>query len=137
MPFHEKSFFSPKKWIFRWFSAYFIVFIKKINKKMNIATIYFFLKNFINDVFFNVFRSINDILHKTPFYKYNIGNLNKEKKVCLKSYFLYVFIIFHLLVEEKQKIHSFVRQYYFFSLKLHKLPIFMFLSLFYDNTFFL
>ena len=29
MPFHEKSSFSPKKWIFRWFSANFIVFIKK------------------------------------------------------------------------------------------------------------
>ena len=42
---------------------------------------------------------------------------------------------FPLLVEENEKIHSFFRQY-FFSLKLHKLPNFMFLSLFYDNIFF-
>ena len=31
------------------------------------------------DVFFKVFRSINGISNKTPFYKYNICNLNKEE----------------------------------------------------------
>ena len=49
-------------------------------KTLNIATIYFFSEKIINDVVFNVFRSINCIiLKKTPFYKYNICNLNKEE----------------------------------------------------------
>ena len=39
----------------------------------------FLLKKVINDVFFNVFRSINGNLNKTPFYKYNVCNLNKEE----------------------------------------------------------
>ena len=55
-------------------------FHKKINKKQWILRQYtFFSKNFINEVFFNVYRSINGILHKTPFYKYNICNLYKDK----------------------------------------------------------
>ena len=72
LPFHRKSEF------FHDFFYYFIVFIKKNKQKTrNIATIYFLLeKKIINDVFFNVFRSINGILHKTPFYKYNICDLN-------------------------------------------------------------
>ena len=36
-------------------------------KTLNIAVIYFFQRKIINDVFFNVFRSINGILNKTPF----------------------------------------------------------------------
>ena len=39
----------------------------------------FFLKTIINHVFFNVFRRINGFLNKTPFYKCNICNLNKEE----------------------------------------------------------
>ena len=55
-------------------------FHQKINKKHWILPQYtFFLKKIINDVFFNVFRSINGILNKTPFYKYNMCNLNKEE----------------------------------------------------------
>ena len=45
------------------------------------------------------------------------------------------FLIFNLLVEENQKNTFFSRQY-LFSLKLHKLPIFILLSLFYDNFFY-
>ena len=93
-------------------------------KTQNIAAIYFFLKKIINDVFFNVFRRINGILNKTPFYKYNICNLNKEENSAGKVTFSRFFSYFH----------SLSRQYYF-SLKLHKLPIFMLLSLFYDNIF--
>ena len=44
---------------------------------------------------------------------------------------------FHYFIfwwKKTKKLHSLYRQY-FFSLKLHKLPIFMLLSLFYDNIF--
>ena len=75
----RKKFLFTEKVDFSMIFCLFHCFHKKNKQKtMNIATIYLFLKNFINDVFFNVFRSINGILHKTPFYKCNIGNLNKE-----------------------------------------------------------
>ena len=77
--YHKKSSFLLEKWKFRWFSSYFIVFINNKQKTMNIATMYLLLKNFINDVFFNVIRNINGILQKTSFYKYNICNLYKDK----------------------------------------------------------
>ena len=47
-------------------------------KTLNIATIYFFLKKIINDVFFNVFMSINGILNKTQ-NKQNTEQQNTEK----------------------------------------------------------
>ena len=72
MQFHEKSFFSPKKIIFWLFLLISLFSSNNKQKTLNIATIYFFSeKKLINDVFFNVFRSINGILNKTPFYKYN------------------------------------------------------------------
>ena len=53
-------------------------FHQTINKKHWILPQHnFFLKKIINDVFLNVFRSINGILNKSPFYKYNICNLSK------------------------------------------------------------
>ena len=76
-----KKFLFTEKVNFSLIFCLFHCFNKKINKKtLNIATIKFLLKKIINDVFFNVFRSINGILNKTPFYKYNICNLNKEEK---------------------------------------------------------
>ena len=79
MPFHEKGSFSSKKRIFDDFLIISLFSSKNKQKTMNNVTIYFLLKNIINDVFFNVFRSINGILNKTFFYKYNICNLNEEK----------------------------------------------------------
>ena len=38
--------------------------------------IYFFYLKFRKLGFFSVFKSINGILHKTPYYKYNICDLN-------------------------------------------------------------
>ena len=68
--FTKKSFFSPKKSIFLWYSAYFIVFIKNKQKNTEYCdNILFLLKKVINDVFFNVFRSVNGNLNKTLFYK--------------------------------------------------------------------
>ena len=74
----RKKFLFIEKVNFSMIFCLFHCFHKIKQKTMNIATIYFFLKKFINEVFFNVFRSINGILNKTPFYKYNICNLNKE-----------------------------------------------------------
>ena len=136
MPIHEKSFFSPKKWIFPWYSACLIVFIKKINKKHWILPQYtFFLKKIIKDVFFKVFRSIKGILYKTTFYMYNICNLNKEENSALKVTFSRFFTYFQLLVKENQ-INTFFSRQCFFSLKLLKLPIFMLLFLFYYKVYF-
>ena len=65
--FTKKVSFHRKKFFFWWFPAYFIVFIN-INKKNTeyCHNILFFL-NKKNNVFFNVFRSINGILNKKPF----------------------------------------------------------------------
>ena len=75
---------SRKKFLFTEKVNFFIIFCsfncfhQTINKKQWIFPQYtFFLKKIINDVFFNVFRSINGILNKTLFYKYNICNLYK------------------------------------------------------------
>ena len=71
--FHRKSEFFDDFLLFRCFH-------KKNKQKHWILPLYtFFLKKIINDVFFNVFRSINGILNKTPFYKYYICNLNKKE----------------------------------------------------------
>ena len=74
LSFHEKKLlfteevdFSINFFLFHCFHQ------KNKQKTLNIATIYFFFwKKIINDVIFNVFRSINGIFNKTPFYKYNI-----------------------------------------------------------------
>ena len=80
MPFHEKKVhFHRKKEFFDDFMLISFFPLKNKQKTLNIATIYFFLKKIINDVFFNAFRSINGILNKTPFYKYNICFLNKQE----------------------------------------------------------
>ena len=76
MQFHEKSFFSPKKLFFDDFRL--ITFFSSKNTEY-CHNILFFLKKIINDVYFSLFRSINVILNKTPFYKFNICNLNKEE----------------------------------------------------------
>ena len=124
--FHRKNEFFDDSLLISLFSS------NNKQRTLNIARIYFFSEKKINDVFFNVFRSINGILKKTPIYKYNICNLNKEensdKKVTFSSFFSY----FHIMVEENQK-NTFFISTIFFSLKLHKIPIFMFLSLYYDN----
>ena len=71
--FHRKSYFLMIFCLFHCFH-------QTLNKKHWILEQYtFFLKKIINDAFFNVFRSNNGILNKTPFYKYNICNLNKEE----------------------------------------------------------
>ena len=97
-------------------------------------------------MFFNVFRRINGILKKTPFYKYNICNLNKEENSAKKVTFSRFYSYFHLLVEENQKntfffstifffskiaqityFYAFIlilRQYIYFSLNPHKWPFF-------------
>ena len=121
-------------------------FHQTINKTHWILPQYTFSEKIINDVFFNVFRSINGILNKTPFYKYYICNINKEKILPKKWLFQGFFHIFHLLVEENQKntffnstifffpkiaqitfFYAFIlilRQYIYFSLKPHKWPFF-------------
>ena len=72
-------------------------FHQRINKKYLILPQYTFFseKKKINDVFFNVFKSINGILNKTLFNKYNICNLNKEENSAfLKRDFFKLFLIF-------------------------------------------
>ena len=76
----RKKFLFTEKVNFLMIFCLFHCFHQTINKKHWILAQYtFFLKKKINDAFFNVFRSINGILNKTPFYKYNICNLNKEE----------------------------------------------------------
>ena len=60
--FHRKSYFFDDFLLISLFSS------NNKQKTLNITIIYFFsLKKIINDVFFNVFRSINGILNKTSF----------------------------------------------------------------------
>ena len=97
------------------------------------ATLYFFSEKKINDVFFNVFRSINGILHKIPIYKYNIFVLNyqffnvfKGFTICQihlplenKSMFLHPKVSFSVIFFEFQCFNSKYEQYtiaYCFSL---------------------
>ena len=76
-----------KKVSFHWKSYFFDNFLLislffSNNKQKNTEychNIHFFPKKIINDVFFNVFRSINGILNKTSLYKYDICNLNKDE----------------------------------------------------------
>ena len=109
--------------------------MKKINKKYQMLLLYTFSEKKLKNGFFNVFWSINDILNKTPFYKYNLCNLNKEENFTKKLTFQCFFLLFIYWWKKTKKIQSFSREYSF-SLKLHKLPIFMLLSLFYDNIYF-
>ena len=60
----------------------------------------------------------------------------KRRKFCLKSHFFKVFFIFSFVGGRNPKKYILYLDNIFFSLKLHKLPIFMLLSLFYDNIFF-
>ena len=135
MQFHEKKFFSPKKLFFCWFSAYFFLFIKQYTKNTEYwHNILFFWKKIINDVFFNVFRSINGILNKTLFNKYNICNLNKEKILPKKELFQGFFHIFICWWKKTKKIHSLSRQYFY----LLNCTNYLFLCFyaFFDNTYF-
>ena len=70
--FHRKSSFFNDFLLFSLFSS------NNNQKHWILPQFTFFSEKIINDVFFNVFRSINGILNKTPFYKYNICNLNKK-----------------------------------------------------------
>ena len=82
MPFNKKKLsFHRKSEFFYDFLLIPLLSSKNKQKTLNITTIYiFFLKrNNKLRVFFNVFRSINGILNKTPFYKYNICNLNQKE----------------------------------------------------------
>ena len=65
--------------------------------------------------FFSFFKSIKGILHKTPFYNYNICNLNKEENSAKKVTFSMFFSYFHLLVEENQKNPFLISTIFFFS----------------------
>ena len=116
MQFHEKKFLFSEKVNFLMIFCLFHCFHQTINKNTEYGHIILFFWKKINDVFFNVFRSINGILNKTSFYKYNISNLNKEEKICLKSDFCkFFFHIFLCWWKKTKKIHSFSRQYIFFS----------------------
>ena len=78
MQFHDESSFHGKGAYCDDFLLISLFSSNNKQKTLNIATIYFFSEKIINDVFFNVFRSINGILNKILFYKYNTCNLNKE-----------------------------------------------------------
>ena len=90
-------------------------FHQTVNKKHEILPQYpFFLKKKINDVFFNVFRSINGILNKTPFYI--IYAIWIKKKILPKKWLFESF--FHIFIcwwKKTKKIHSLSRQYIYFS----------------------
>ena len=79
MQFHEKSFFSRKKLIFWWFSAYFFLFIKQYTKITEYCHNILFSEKNIKWRVFQRFRSIIGILNKTLFYMYIICILNKEE----------------------------------------------------------
>ena len=82
-------------------------FHQTIKKQWILPQYTFVLKKIINDMFFNVFRSINGILNKTAFYKYNICNFKKRRKFFLKSdYFKVFFNIFICWCKKYKKIHS-------------------------------
>ena len=125
-------------------------FHQRISKKHWILPQYtFFWKKKINDVFLNVFRNIKGILNKTPFYKYNICNLNKEENSAykvtfsrflyffncwwkkIKKYILYLENIFFSKIAQITYFYAFIlilRQYIYFSLKQNKWPVFQWLS---------
>ena len=97
----RKNFLFTEKINFLMIFSLFHCFHQTINKKHWILPQYtFFLKKIINDVFFNVFRSINGILNKTPFYKYNICDLNYQFFNVVKGFTLFLCKI-HLPLENK------------------------------------
>ena len=98
-------------------------FHQTINKKHWILPKYIFSKKIINDVLFNVFRSINGILNKTPFTSI-IYAIWIKKKILPKKWLFEVF--FHIFIcwwKKTKKIHFLSRQY-FFSLKITKITYF-------------
>ena len=134
MQFHDKSFFHRKSQFFDDFLLILLFSLNNKQKTLNIATIYFFLKKIINDVFFNVFGVLTAFKTK-PAFTHVIYAISIKKKIlpkkCLFQGFFHIFICWW---KKTKKIHS-LSQQYFFSLKLHKLPIFVLLSLYYDNIF--
>ena len=77
--FTKKVSFYRKSKFFEDFLLISLFSSKNKQRTLIIANILFFLKRNHNYVFFNIFRSINGILNKILFYKYNICNLNKEE----------------------------------------------------------
>ena len=122
-------------------------FHQTLNKKHWILPLYtFFLKKIINNVFFNVFRSINGILNKTLFKSIIYAIWIKKKFLPKKWLFQGFFHIFICWLKKEQKntflistifffskiaeiiyFYAFIlilRQYIYFSLKPHKWPFF-------------
>ena len=109
---------SRKKFLFTEKVYFLMIFCFTSNNKQKNTeychNILFFMKEIINDVFLNVVRSINGILNKTPFYKHNICNLNKEENSALKLTFWSFYFIFSFVGGRKpKKIHFLPRQYFF------------------------
>ena len=63
MQFHEKVSFHRKSYFFDDFLLISFFSLNNKQKTLNIATLYFFPEKIINDLFFDVFRSINSILN--------------------------------------------------------------------------
>ena len=126
--FHRKSSFFDDFFLISLFSS------NNKEKTLNIATIYFFSEKIINVVFFNVFRCINFILKKTYFTSI-IHAIWIKKKILPKKWLFQSFLIFSFVGGRKPKKYICYLDNIIFSLKLHKIPIFMLLSLFYDNIF--
>ena len=82
------------------------------------VTIYFFNVKFQKLVFFSVFKSINGILHKTPFYKYNIFVLNYQFFNVFKGFTIFQI---HLPLENKS---MFLHKKVSFSIIFFEFPCF-------------
>ena len=98
--------------------------------------IYFFSKTVLMTLFSTFLGILTAFYSKPPFTSIIYAIWINKKILPKKWLFQCFFLIFIFLAEKNTNIHSFSR-HYFFSLKLHKLHIFMLLSLFYDNFFFL
>ena len=135
-----KKFLITEKINFLMIFCLFHCFHQTINKKHWILQQYnFFLRKIINDVFFNVFRSINGILNKTSFTSIIYAIWIKKKILPKKLLFQGFSHIFICWWKKTKKIHSLSRLY-FFSLKLHKnlflcfYPSFTTIYLFFSKT---
>ena len=98
------------------------------------VTIYFSYLKFYKFRFFHFIGVLAAFYLKPPFTSVIYAIWIKKKILPKKWLFQGFFHIFICWWKKTKKIHSLSKQYYF-SLKLHKLPIFMLLSIFYDNIF--
>ena len=113
----------------------FYCFHKKINKKQWILRQYTFFLKILYMTCFSTFLEILTLFYtKTRFTSIGYAICIKTKFRPKKWLFQCFCLIFICWWKKTKKYIYFLRQY-FFSLKFHKLHIFMFLSLFYDNIF--